>query len=329
MTLPKISVIITAHDRKNYIIECLKSALNQTLARDLYEIIVVKNFYDACIEDFIKKNGIISVKTNNDAIGEKFLLGAEYSSSDILCILNDDDLFTKNKLEYILHLFNEHKNLLYYHNSFVKIEEQGEIENDNVELKNFIINTGSINKREVKTALSGFNTFNDSCASIKKKVILEYKSLIINIKANSDTILFLLSSRLNGILIGDNEKLTYFRVHASTSNFSDANQKQNIKKFNYLINKRLESYRFILPLFIDKNILYKYVECNYRSNILQSLIFIDSKRSKVLYETSKFIKCPFAMSFKSRFLLIIIMLLKIIDKNIVYKYISKLIFKYY
>ena len=177
--------------------------------------------------------------------------------------------------------------------------------------------------------MSGFNTFNDSCASIKKKVILEYKSLIANIKGNQDTILFLLSSMQDGILIGDNEKLTHFRTHVSTSNFSIVNSEQNIKKFNYLINKRLESYRIILPLYINKNILYKYVECNYRSNILQSLIFIDSKRSKVLYETLKFMKCPFAMSFKSRFLLIIIMLLKIIDKNIVYKYISKLIFKYY
>ena len=329
MKLPKISVIITAHDRKNYITECLKSVLDQTLERDLYEIIVVKNFDDACIDDFIKKNGIINVKTNNDAIGEKFLLGAEYSSSDILCILNDDDLFSKNKLEYVLHLFNEHKNLLYYHNSFIKIGEHGEIEDDNVELKNFIINTKSIGKREVKTALSGFNTFNDSCASIKKKVILEYKSLIANIKGNQDTILFLLSSMQDGILIGDNEKLTHFRTHVSTSNFSIVNSEQNIKKFNYLINKRLESYRIILPLFINKNILYKYVECNYRSNILQSLIFIDSKRSKVLYETSKFMKCPFVNSFRTRFLLIIIMLLKIINKNIVYKYISKLIFKYY
>ena len=96
-------------------------------------------------------------------------MGAEYSSSDILCILNDDDLFTKNKLEYVLRLFNEHKNLLYYHNSFVKIGEQGEIGNDNVELKNFMINTKYINKREVKTALSGFNTFNDSCGYWKRK----------------------------------------------------------------------------------------------------------------------------------------------------------------
>ena len=114
MTLPKISVIVTAHDRKNYIIECLKSVLDQTLERDFYEIIVVKNFDDAYIDDFLNKNNIISVKTNNDAIGEKFLLGSEYSSSGILCILNDDDLFTKDKLEYVLRLFNDHKNLLYY-----------------------------------------------------------------------------------------------------------------------------------------------------------------------------------------------------------------------
>jgi glycosyltransferase involved in cell wall biosynthesis len=329
MTLPKISVIITAHDRKNYILECLKSALDQTIERNLYEIIVVKNFDDPYIDDFINNNGIINVKTNNDAIGEKFLLGIEHSSGDILCILNDDDLFTKNKLEYILYLFNENKNLIYYHNSFIKIGEHGEIQDNNVELKRFTINTRSIDKRELKTALSGLNTFNDSCASFKRKVLLDYKSMIVNIKANQDTILFLLSCKLDGILIGDNEKLTRFRVHVSTSTFYIANQEENIKKFNNLINRRLNSYRFILPLFIKTDILYNYVYCNYRSNILQSFIFEDLNRSEVLYESLKFIKCLPRSSFKTRFLLIAIMFIKILNKNIIYKYISKLIFRYY
>ena len=328
MTLTKISVIITLHNRKEYILECLKSVLNQTLSRELFEIIVIKNFDDLNIDKFIYENKIIALKTNNDSIGEKFVLGAEHSSGEILCILNDDDLFTKDKLEYILHLFGQNEKLIYYHNSFVKVGEQGEIKDDNVKLKNFIINTKTICKKTIKIALSGLNTFNDSCISIKRNIILEYKSLLININGNQDTILFLLSATKDGILVGNNEKLTYYRTHISTSNFSNDGDK-SIKKFNALINRRLQSYSSILPLFMDRDILYKYVKCNYQSNLLQSLIFKDLKRCKVLNETVRFIKCPFAMSFKTRLFLIFILLLKIIDDNIIYKHVSKLIFKYY
>jgi glycosyltransferase involved in cell wall biosynthesis len=41
---PYISVIITAHNRKEFLKEAIQSALNQTLERSNYEILVIKNF---------------------------------------------------------------------------------------------------------------------------------------------------------------------------------------------------------------------------------------------------------------------------------------------
>jgi len=41
--MPFISVIITAHNRRELLLEAVNSALNQTLPKDEYEIIVVKN----------------------------------------------------------------------------------------------------------------------------------------------------------------------------------------------------------------------------------------------------------------------------------------------
>jgi glycosyltransferase involved in cell wall biosynthesis len=44
--VPFISVIITVHKRKESSLEAVDSAINQTLPKDEYEIIVVKNFKD-------------------------------------------------------------------------------------------------------------------------------------------------------------------------------------------------------------------------------------------------------------------------------------------
>jgi glycosyltransferase involved in cell wall biosynthesis len=326
---PKISVVITAHNRRDYLLECIKSVLDQSLSRELYEIIVVKNFDEPYIDDFIDKNNLIRIKANSDAIGEKFVLGAKRSSGDVLCILNDDDLFHKNKLQFILDVFNKNYDLLYCHNSFLEIGKQGEIKNYEVALEDFILNTMSVDKKSIKKVLSGLNTFNDSCISIKRKVIMEYKEVLVNTRANQDTILFLLAFKMGGLLMGSNKKLTYYRVHSSTSTFRSDDLELNIEKFNSLVDKRRDSYRYILPLFDDENFLYRYVKCNYRSNFIQGLIFRDVKRTQVLTELLKFTKCPLQTHFKTRFHLIIILLLKVLNKNLIYRYIAEYIFKYY
>jgi Glycosyl transferase family 2. len=56
-----ISVIITAYNRKEFLLDAIKSALKQTLPKDKYEIIVIKNFKDNLIDDFINENNIKSI----------------------------------------------------------------------------------------------------------------------------------------------------------------------------------------------------------------------------------------------------------------------------
>jgi glycosyltransferase involved in cell wall biosynthesis len=330
MNRTQISVIITDHNRKDYIIECVNSVLQQeNISGDLYEIIVVKNYKDEYIDKFLNDNKIKIIETTNKAIGEKFVLGAKNSSSDILCILNDDDLFYPQKLYYVLNIFKQNKNLLYYHNSFIKIDKTSRSIHENTDMKEIIINTNNIKEKLLKQALSGYNIFNDSCITIKKQVIMEYEKELLDVKGNSDTILFLLSLTLNGSLIMDNHKFTKFRLHSSGSNPRSANIDNNIENFNGLIQRRLQSYMVILPVFEKDKLLYKYVKCMLKSNEMQYSIFINTKRSILIRNLFSFIKCPFLISFKSRSFLLIIILIKAINKKAVYKYVSKLIFRYY
>jgi len=48
-----ISVVVTAYNRRDFLLSALKSVNNQSF-KD-YEIIVVKNFHDQAIDNFIKK----------------------------------------------------------------------------------------------------------------------------------------------------------------------------------------------------------------------------------------------------------------------------------
>jgi glycosyltransferase involved in cell wall biosynthesis len=44
--MPFISVIITAHNRREFLLDASNSALNQALLKDEYEITFVKNFFE-------------------------------------------------------------------------------------------------------------------------------------------------------------------------------------------------------------------------------------------------------------------------------------------
>ncbi|MGC8735111.1 MAG: glycosyltransferase family 2 protein, partial [bacterium] len=123
---PYISVIITAHNRKEFLKDAINSVLNQTLEKSFYEIIVIKNFEDQEIDNLIEENKIISLKVRDDSlIGEDLALGIERAKGEVISFLDDDDLFMPKKLETVYNYFKKYENLVYLHNSEYFIDEKG------------------------------------------------------------------------------------------------------------------------------------------------------------------------------------------------------------
>ena len=121
----KLSVIITAFNRDNYILSAIESVLNQSLPRKYYEILVVKNFHNIDIDNRIKNNEIISIFSENGTWGEFQQLALDRASGNIICFLDDDDLYERTKLEYVLNQFQQNSNLGYIHNTFSYIDKYG------------------------------------------------------------------------------------------------------------------------------------------------------------------------------------------------------------
>ena len=88
-----ISVIVIAHNRKTFLLGALNSLLKQSLNRKLFEIIVVKNFKDQVIDEYIENNSIVGIFCNSINIGMKMSAGIIASRGNILSFLEDDDRF--------------------------------------------------------------------------------------------------------------------------------------------------------------------------------------------------------------------------------------------
>jgi len=120
-----ISVIIIANNRKIFLKDAIKSVLNQSLDRNFYEIIIVKNFKDKDIDDFIDQNVLLNIfsEDNNTILG-KFLEGIKNSKGDIIAFLEDDDRFHKDKQKIVNEIFSD-EDVVYYHNASQYIDEDG------------------------------------------------------------------------------------------------------------------------------------------------------------------------------------------------------------
>jgi glycosyltransferase involved in cell wall biosynthesis len=110
------SIIIISYKRKEFIKEAVNSVLNQDIDRNKYEIIVVKDFYDSRIDEFLFRTCDLVINHQSETNGEKWTKGLTSSRGKVICFLDDDDLFHISKLSRILEVYSETK-FDYYHNS--------------------------------------------------------------------------------------------------------------------------------------------------------------------------------------------------------------------
>lgn len=246
-----ISVIVTAYNRKEFLLDALKSAVNQTLDRKYYEIIVVKNFKDEGMDEYITQQSMKNIYTEDTSLSGKIVLGLKTSSGNIVSFLDDDDIFLQTKLEHVRKAFLGSPDLIYYHNNFKIISntlEVGDSQNLNSSnSKEVRITDGkawhTYYAKERELAFNGTEyakiskkikdqraDFNNSCISVKREVILSFLKFIKKMESLSvDQVLFYLCLQSgHGILI-DRTVLSLYRIHESNSSLTHSIQSKTDK----------------------------------------------------------------------------------------------------
>ena len=123
--VPRLSVLVMAYKRKEFTMEALQSALDQTIPRSDYEIACVVGFLDDQISAFLDRNNIKEIFCDG-RMGQTITTGIAACSSDIVVFLEDDDKFRRDKLERVMHAFKMY-NCIYYHNNTELIDERSKL----------------------------------------------------------------------------------------------------------------------------------------------------------------------------------------------------------
>jgi len=199
------------------LLDAFNSALNQTLDRSKYEIIVTKNFTDDKIDNYIKKNGGKLIFFEKGSYGEQVADALKYAKGEVICFLEDDDLFTKEKLKTIYSLISD--KICYIHNGIFYIDRDGnQIKNKrygNLETKT-LIRDGDKDKK--------FNipSINPSAICIRKKLLVGTKNIIEalpKIVFAPDAFYYFVALDSNCDMLAIPDKLTRYRIHGSNTSF--------------------------------------------------------------------------------------------------------------
>jgi len=222
-----ISVIVTEYKKRGYLIHALRSVFNQTLSRDMYEVIVVKKEEDKEADDYARKNGAKIIYDDSKKFGENIYNALLEAKGDIISLLNDDDMFTQSKLEEVYQIFKEEK-VSEVRNEVYFIDSNNNILSSPSIVYKYFVNKYNYNHKKYFYILA-----EDSCISIKREFIdedIKYQNRIVDIYLTINAICK--SQDENVFLYG--KPLTYFRVHPqSTISLNTLKEKINITK-NYL-----------------------------------------------------------------------------------------------
>ncbi len=223
---PLVSVVVVAHTRREFLREALDSVRQQDVPRDQVEIVVVKNFRDASVDDQIRTLGGQSILSPDLAAGPKFAAGVRATRAAILTFLDYDDQYEPRRLRTVLAAFRAHPDLGFYHNQFSYIgPDGGPLARDTIRAFRlpqpshartlFLENAGKIaQSRRLAGQLPDFNS--SSCA-VSRSIAEATLPYLSRVHVASDTLLFFAALAGPGSILIDADALTRYRIHGENS----------------------------------------------------------------------------------------------------------------
>jgi glycosyltransferase involved in cell wall biosynthesis len=253
---PYISVIVTAYNRRKYLPFALRSLEAQTLPKDRFEVIVVKNFEDKESDDIISRNGWKDVYNDDSYHGRKILAGLEESRGEVITFLEDDDMYVSNRLEEVYKAFTSYDRLVYFHNSQAVIDSNGNLlERPPLPTSKNLVGGSPIivDVDKLRGLAKRYNVsvidlalkvrarawHNSSSLAVSRGVLEAGAHLLRELPMAFDAFALASSLRAGGLMYLTDERLTLFRVHGE--NWSLTPVAKGIKE-----ETRLRHARYIL-----------------------------------------------------------------------------------
>jgi glycosyltransferase involved in cell wall biosynthesis len=216
---PRVSVLIAAFDRQEYLERAVRSVLASTLPHGEFEIVVVKNFLNPQLDAFLAAEHVRVLQEAPAPIGAWMARGLAAARGRIVALLNDDDEFDPAKLARVVERFATVPDLIYYHDRRVLVDPNGaplpvRSRWERPQSAPFVIVTDADRRSKIGAVHRGRGLFHDSCISVDRGVLERRRELLEGVEVSEDAFTYYCALASPGTLFFDDRRLTRFRVHA-------------------------------------------------------------------------------------------------------------------
>lgn len=240
----EISVIIPTYKPDYYIWECLDSIKEQTLNKELFEVLIILNgekepYYNDVL-NYIRKYKLENFKllyTEQNGVSNARNIGLDNSKGDYIAFIDDDDYIDKRYLEILFQTIQKYGNEGIALSDYLNFEE---ISKKIIDKSNYKLNTYS------KNLIKFHQTFSTVWGKLIPKKVIDNFRFNLNYKNGEDSLFMLEVSKNIKYIFTAKEKIFYRRRIRENS----ANYKK--KKYSYIFKNYFFIFLEYLKLFFKK-----------------------------------------------------------------------------
>jgi glycosyltransferase involved in cell wall biosynthesis len=223
---PFASVIVLAHDRRQYIRGAVQSILSQSVPRSQYEIIVVKAFSDPSLDSFLAEIGATSILSPGTPGATKVAAGLGQAHGEVLLLLDDDDLFEPTRLQAIAQAFASDSKLGFFCNQITCIGSDGQplsqqairrLDTRRWNSTNQLSIDRPLTPRKLRRLANRKPDFNASAGAVRREVAVRAYPYLTRLRLTVDTLFFFSSLSFGFNVLLDPRRLTRYRVHGENT----------------------------------------------------------------------------------------------------------------
>ena len=208
---PEFTVLIASHKREDMLGQALSSLESQTIDHRKFEAVVVKDYQ---ISGEILENRSFQIRVFDSDIQElwkKHLIGVSNAQGKYICFLDDDDLFSRFKLERLSALLTKDSaDFIVNSKGFFNHKETPE---DIQSIKENDEQVYEVRDDIPRNLFAKIPWYNCSSMTIRTDIAKRYVHLIDGITREIDPFWFLVGLESASIIIYDQNKLTLYRRH--------------------------------------------------------------------------------------------------------------------
>ena len=221
----RLSILIIAHDRKEYLHRAVRSALSQSAPGLPFEIVVVKNFPDPWVDALDGVPPVRCILLGRGSVGYYIATGIAACRGEVISFLDDDDAFVPSKVRLVSAAFYQDPQLVYLHDATIPLKEDGSTVHSVFRLgegTHRLDSSYPVTSEVIRRVAARSLVNNLSAVSVRAATVAARHADTLRIEGATDYFMFYVATASRGSIRFDPNRLTLYYIHPSAMRPADS-----------------------------------------------------------------------------------------------------------